>query len=136
MGSVADASTIHRDVHSIGNGMKTVAKITKVISIPQEKVKLPNSPTGAKIWRMGEADGTGNIADALLVCREAQCIKNNLKMAENASKMVKIHQIRPKMKYSLVGHESKTPKRHWDAAGLKKITYLLFLLLSLSEHCR
>ena len=100
-------STKHRDVHSIGNGMKMVAKITKVVSIPQEEVKPPNSPTGAKIWRMGEVDGTGNIVDASPICREAQCIENDVKMAENASKMVKIHQILEK---SVLGGCCSGPK--------------------------
>jgi len=40
--------------------MITTAKTPEVISIPQNKVKLPNSPTGAKIWCTGEVDGLGN----------------------------------------------------------------------------
>jgi len=40
--------------------MITTAKTPEVISIPQNKVKLPNSPTGAKIWCTGEVDASAN----------------------------------------------------------------------------
>ena len=58
---------MHAHMQSIQNSTITTAKAPEVISIPQNKVKLPNSPTGAKIWCTGEVDGLpGNTSDKLL----------------------------------------------------------------------
>ena len=51
-------------MQSIQNSTITTANAPETISIPQNHVKLPNSPTGAKIWCTGEVDGLpGNTSD-------------------------------------------------------------------------
>ena len=43
-------------MQSIQNSTITTANAPETISIPQNQVKLPNSPTGAKIWCTGEVE--------------------------------------------------------------------------------
>ena len=56
-----------------------------------QTIKLPNSPIGAKIWRMGKADVPRNTVNMSSVCRGMHSIDNDPKMAKIASKNVRIH---------------------------------------------
>ena len=110
-GNVADASTTRRGMHSDRNGARTTAKTRKTISKPPNKPKMPNSPVGAKIRRIGEADGLGNHADGSNVCWDTQRAGTDVKTAENMSKKVKTCQVRPRRPNSPCRVEIQTPKR-------------------------
>ena len=108
--NVADASTTRRDMQSDRNGARTTAKTHETVSKTLMKPKLPNSPVGAKIRRIGEADGWGSHADESNVCRDTQRIKTDTKTAENASRKVKIGQMRSKRQNSPCRVENETAK--------------------------
>ena len=110
-GNVADASTTSRGMHSDRNGARTTAKTHKTISKPPNKPKMPNSPVGAKIRRIGKADGLGNHADGSNVCWDTQRTGTDVKTAENTSKKVKTCQVRPRRPNSPCRVEIQTPKR-------------------------
>ena len=47
--------------------VKTAAKATEDVSMPQNKPKLPNSLVGVKTWRIGEVDDSGSHVDVLTI---------------------------------------------------------------------
>ena len=110
LGNVADASTTCRGMQSDRNGTRTTAKTRKTISKTPNKPKMPNSPVGAKILRIGKADGWGNHADGSTVCRDTRRIERDVEMAENASKNVKTCQVRPRRPNSPCRVEIETPR--------------------------
>ena len=95
-GNIADASTTCTGIQSDLNGVRRTAKTRETVSKTLIKPKLPNSPVGTKIWRIGEADGSGNHADGSNVCRDTQRAATDTKTAENASNNVKTCQVRPR----------------------------------------
>ena len=89
---------------------RTAANIPEDISIVPKKHKPPNSPVGAKIRCIGEMNESGSHADGLTVCTDMLSIETDTKMAENASRKVKMCHRRPKTRNSPIGHEIKTVK--------------------------
>ena len=107
----ADALSGRTGMQSDRNGARTTAKTRKTISKTPNKPKMPNSPVGAKIQRIGKADGWGNHADGSGVCRDTQCIETDTKPAKNASRNVKTHQRRSRRPNSPCRIEIETAKR-------------------------
>ena len=110
-GNVADVSTTRTDVQSDRNDGRRTAKTRKTISKTPNKPKMPNSPVGAKIRRIGEADGWGNHADGSNACRDTQRTETHSKTAENVNRKVKMCQVRPRRPNSPYRVEIETAKR-------------------------
>ena len=109
-GNIADASTTRRGMLSDRNGARTTAKTRETVSKSSKKPKMPNSPIGPKIWRRGEGNSSGNHADESNVCRDTQRAETDSKTAENASRKVKIRQVRPRRSNSPCRVEIETVK--------------------------
>ena len=110
-GNIADASTTRRGMHSNRNGARTTAKTRETVSKTPIKPESPNSPVGMKIRCIGEADGWGTHADGSTVCRDTRRAGTDAKTAENASKNVKMCQVRPRRPNSPCRIEIETAKR-------------------------
>ena len=111
LGNVADASITRTGMQSDRNDTRRTAKTHETVSKTPIKSGLPNSPIGAKIRRIGKADGSGNHADGSNVCRDTQRAGTDAKTAENANRKVKTRQMRSKRQNSPCRVEIKTPKR-------------------------
>ena len=66
----------------------TTVKMAEHISMAQSKVKPPNSPIGANIWRIGKVDGLENVADTSTVRTDVKSVENNSKKPRNTSKNI------------------------------------------------
>lgn len=89
-------------------------------SIPQNQIKLLNSPVGAKSWRISVADSLGNRTNTSTAFRDVQSIGTDVKTAENSSRNIRKWKMRSKMRNSPIRLEIKTATHPgcWKRVGI------------------
>jgi len=110
IGSRTDMSTGPTDVPCIATHANIPANATQIVSIPQKKTKLPDSPFGTTRMAPDKPNGYGNRMDTLTVCRDASSIGNDAITAENVMRIVRTSQNELKTENSPHTREITTPK--------------------------
>ena len=86
VGSYMDVSSGYMDVPSIQMDTIMTANETEVVSIPQMKPKLPDSPTEVARMAPDKPNGLGNHADRSNVHTDVKSGRNRREVAANISK--------------------------------------------------
>jgi len=80
------------------------------ISTPQKHGKPPDSPIGPAKWCLHKPNSCSGHMDGSTAHTDVQSIRNDVEMAENMTKNVRMHQNGSMMQSSSNGHEIVTPE--------------------------
>ena len=111
IGSHMDMPSWHGDdLHSTETNMNKPAEELQIVSIPQEKAKLPDSPMKTVKWTLDEPNGLGNQTDRSSVCTYVHCVGNDVGAAEKEAENVRTPRNRQKTQNSPNAHEIAMPE--------------------------
>ena len=89
LGNITDTLGMYTHTCSIINGTKMTAKSQETSVYPPNRLKLPNSPVGAKDWCICKEEGLGECCGCTYNSMNMQSDETNTKSQAETSKYTK-----------------------------------------------
>ena len=105
LGGQMDALSWYRDAPSIQTDTIMTVNAQDIISIPQKRMKPPDSPVEAAKQRSNEPYSCRIHVDTLSMHMDMHSIRNSTEMATNKGRIIRTHQMNKKMQNSHNGQD-------------------------------